>query len=208
MEFAALATADLTPPPFHEGLCDWSRGDGTPSSMTYEDCAGARLIPEDPDFGDCLELERLEPLQRLRYMGELPIHPDRRVELRLRLKAVSGASGSARAAAWPGGAGGQGIPDLPAAGQLVALPAAGRILNLRLVIARRAGVGVDLAWDDRALYAHVGLDLLGPVGGRVRIANLAAREVATPRPARDLPGLVGAERGGASHPLPPRHGSR
>lgn len=195
-----MATAptpnDLTPPPFVEGLCDWSRGDGTPTSPTYEDCAGARLVPDDPDFGDCLELERLEPLQRLRYMGELPFHPGMRVEVRLRLKSVSSAPGSARAAAWPGGAGGIGVPDLPLAGRLMTLPPPGGILDLRLVIARQPALGVDLTWDARALYAHVGVDLLGPVGGRVRIANLTAREIATPLPARDLPGFVCGETGG------------
>ena len=196
MAAAAPTTADLTPPPFHEGLCDWSSGDGTPASPTYEDCAGARLVPDDPDFGDCLELERLESLQRLRYMGELPLHPGMRVEIRLRLKPVSGAPGSARAAAWPGGAGGTGVPGLPAAGRLIPLPPPGGILDLRLVIARHPALGVDLAWDARALSAHVGVDLLGPAGGRVRIANLAAREIATPLPAGDLPGFVGREMGG------------
>lgn len=182
--------ADLTPPPFHEGLCDWSCGDGTPCSPTYEDHRGARLIADDPDFGDCIEIERLEPLQRLRYMGELPLRPGVRVELRTRLKACAGVPGSARAAAWPGGAGGQGIADLPSVGRLAALPAIGGVIELRLVIARAPGPGVDLVWDARALYAHVGLDLIGPVGGRVRIANLAAREVATPRTARGLPGFA------------------
>ena len=195
MAAAAPTTADLTPPPFQEGLCDWSCGDGTPASLTYEDCPGARLIPDDPDFGDCLELERAESLQRLRYMGELPLHPGMRVEVRLRLKPVLGAPGSARAAAWPGGAGGIGVPGLPLAGRLAALPALGRILDLRLVIARQPALGVDLAWDARALYAHVGVDLLGPVGGRIRIANLAAREIATPLPARDLPGFACGETG-------------
>jgi hypothetical protein len=197
MAATALTTADLTPPPFVDGLCDWSSGDGTPASPTYEDSPGARLIPDDPDFGDCLELERSESLQRLRYMGELPLHPGMRVEIRLRLKPVLGAPGSARAAAWPGGAGGIGVPGLPLAGRLVALPPIGGILDLRLVIARQPSLGVDLAWDARVLYAHVGVDLLGPVGGRVRIANLAASEIATPLPARDLPGFVGREMGGA-----------
>ena len=106
------------------------------------------------------------------------------------------ATGSARAAAWPGGAGGIGVPGLPLAGRLVTLPPSGGILDLRLVIARQPSLGVDLAWDARALYAHVGVDLLGPVGGRVRIANLAAREIATPPPARDMPGFVCTEPGG------------
>ncbi len=57
-------------------------------------------------------------------------------------------------------------------------------------IARAPSSFVDLVWDDRALYAHVGLDLIGPVGGRVRVANFAAREVASPALAADLPGFA------------------
>lgn len=187
---SAVLSADLAPPPFHDGLWDWSCGDGTPASASYEECGGALLAAGDPDFGDCLELERREPLQRLRYMGELPLRPGVRVELRIRLKAVAGPPGSARAAAWPGGAGGRGVPDLPGVGRLVALPAGGGIADLRLVIARAPGPAVDLVWDHRVLYAHVGLDLLGPVGGRTRIANFSAREVLTPSGARSLPGFA------------------
>ncbi len=190
MPAAVLFSADLAPPPFHEGLWDWSCGDGTPTSPSYEECGGAWLVSGDPDFGDCLEIERQEPLQRLRYMGELPLRPGALVELRLRLKAVSGGAGSVRAAAWPGGAGGRGVADLPAAGRLAALPPVGGVAELRLVIARAPSPFVDLVWDDRALYAHVGLDLIGPVGGRVRVANFAAREVASPALAADLPGFA------------------
>lgn len=195
MPAAVLSSADLAPPPFHEGLWDWSCGDGAPASPSYEETRGAALVSGDPDLGDCLELERQETVQRLRYMGELPLRPGAWVELRLRLKGVLGAPGLARVAAWPGGAGGRGIADLPKLGRLVSLPARGRVAELRLVIARAQGPGIDLVWDHRALYAHVGLDLLGPVGGRVRIANFAVREVRTRAGACSLPGFAPAPPG-------------
>ena len=36
---------------------------------------------------------------------------------------------------------------------------------------------LDIAWDHRAVYAHVGIDLLGPAGGVVRVESVAVREV-------------------------------
>jgi hypothetical protein len=182
---------DLTPPPFAEGLADWSRGDGTPASPSYEDCAAARVARGDPAFGDCLELRKLEREQRLRYMGELPIPRAGAVEVRVRLRALRGPLPSARIAAWPGGLGGRGLTDLPARGPLADLEAQGAVCDLRLVIARGPRPGPCLVWDARALYAHVGLDLLGPCGGVVRIADLAVRVLAAgPAASAGLPGFA------------------
>ena len=59
------------------------------------------------------------------------------------------------------------------------------------MIGREALAGVDLVWDLRALYGHVGIDLLGAPGAVVRIENLAVRDVTrrfTPH-GRVLPGF-------------------
>ena len=56
MNLHAHAEVDLMPPAFVEGLDDWSRGDGTPESPTYDAAENARLAPGDADFGTCLEL--------------------------------------------------------------------------------------------------------------------------------------------------------
>jgi hypothetical protein len=187
---ASLASPlDLTPPRFVEGLADWSRGDGAPDAPSFEGWAAARIVEGDADFGDCLELALSARAERMRYMGELPLRSGAAVELRLRLKAVRGPVSRCpvprvRIAARPGAAGARALPDLPAAGPLVPLPADGAPVELRLVLARAPGPHVDprvdLVWDARALYAHVGLDLLGQPGGRVRIADLAAREIVPP----------------------------
>jgi hypothetical protein len=176
MDLYAEAEPDLMPPPFVEGLDDWSSGDGTPGSPTYDAAGNARLALGDPDFGACLELRKAEPVARLRYMGELPVRPGAFVEVRARLKALRGPLPLARIAAWPGGAQGRGL-DLPGAGPLLPLPGHGLVLELAAVIGREALPGVDLVWDARALYAHVGLDLLGPTGAVVRVEGVAAREV-------------------------------
>ena len=168
---------DLMPPAFAEGLDDWARGDGTPESPTYDRIESARIAMNDRDFGACMELRKTDSVQRLRYMGELPIRPGSYVEITARIKALRGPLPMVRIATWPGGAGGQGIADLPSTGPLLRLVAHDVPVGLRLVIGPQAGPGVDLVWDDRALYAHVGLDLVGPDGGVVRIGDIAVRDV-------------------------------
>lgn len=168
---------DLTPPPFSDGLYDWSRGDGTPDSPTHAEAAEARLVADDPDFGTCLELRRTGTLQRLRYMGELPLRPGRFVEISARLKAIAGPAPSAAMAATAGGRGGQPLSDLPERGATTGLPGQRQPVELCAVIGPLAMPGVDLVWGPAALYAHVGLDVFGPPGGVLRIENLCVRDV-------------------------------
>ncbi|MBP6999945.1 hypothetical protein [Amaricoccus sp.] len=180
---------DLTPPRFAEGLADWARGDGAGSCAgSCEDWPAVRLVHDDPDLGDCLELRMTGRAERLRYLGETPLRPGAAIEVTLRLRAVAGPVPRARIAAWPGGRGGRVLAGLPTGGAFAPLPADGAPVERRLVLARAPGPGVDLAWDGRALFAHVGLELAGAPGGVVRIADLAARERAGPA----LPGFGAA----------------
>lgn len=168
---------DLMPPPFVEGLDDWSRGDGGPEGPTWEAAENARLALGDPDFGACLELRKVAPVERLRYMGELPLRPGSFLEISARVKALRGPLPRARIAAWPGGAGGWAVEDLPQLAAEAAIGADRAPVVIAAVIGPEARPGVDLVWDARALYAHVGLDLVGPSGGVVRIEGVAARDV-------------------------------
>ena len=177
MNFHATLELDLMPPAFAEGLADWSCGDGTPDCPTYEEAENARLARNDPDFGTCLELRKIAPVERLRYMGELPIRAGAYVEVAVRLKALRGPLALAQIAAWPGGRDGRLVPDLPMAGPVVGARGHGVVLELAAVLGPEARPGVDMVWDHRAIYAHVGVDLLGPVGGVVRIESVAVREV-------------------------------
>lgn len=182
---------DLMPPSFAEGLDDWSQSDGTPESPTYETAENARLARNDPDFGTCLELRKTAAVQRLRYMGEVPLLAGAYIEVAARLKVLRGPLPQAQVAAWPGGAQGKGIPGLPVAGRPVDLTGHGIVFEMTAVIGREARPGVDLVWDDRVLYAHVGLDLTGPVGGVLRIDSVTVRDATgrfTP-PGRALPGF-------------------
>ena len=173
----SVSDLDLSPPPFAEGLDDWSRGDGTPDSPTYEDSPGARIVGDDPDFGSCLELRKIAPLQRLRYMGEVPIRRGACVEVIARVKVLRAPLMRAQISAWPGGAHGRGVADLPTTGPVGEVGALDEVLTLCAVIGPEVRPGIDLVWDARAIYAHVGLDLLGPIGGVIRIADLRLRDV-------------------------------
>jgi hypothetical protein len=165
---------DLTPPGFAEGLEDWSRGDGTPDSPTYEAVPHARLVASDPDFGLCLELRKVEPVQRLRYMGEMPFLPETRIEVSVRLKVLRGPLPMVRIAAWPG-AHGRRIDDLPSTGPARTVRSVGAVETFAGVIGCAPGPEVDLVWDDRPLYAHVGIDILGLNGTVLRIENMTVR---------------------------------
>ena len=182
---------DLMPPPFVEGLDDWSKGDGTPDCATYDRDPAARIARGDADFGICLELRKADPVQRLRYMGELPVRAGTFLEISARLKVLRGPLPLVQVAAWPGGAGAKGMPELPSTGPLVRIRAHEVVVDLSAVIGSLPHPGVDMVWDHRVLYAHIGLDIVGPAGAVIRIADLAVRDV-TPAFAptgRTLPGF-------------------
>jgi len=80
----------LMPPKFSAGLGVWSSQDGTPGSDTYANNLNAAIVPADSDFGGCLELVKTEPVQALRYMGETPLIPECYLQVRVKVKAVSG----------------------------------------------------------------------------------------------------------------------
>jgi hypothetical protein len=177
MNFHARPEVDLMPPPFAEGLDDWTWGEGMPDGPSYDEADFARVAPRDLVFGTCLELRTVEPVQRLRYMGELPVARGAFLEVTAALKVVRGPLPKARIAAWPGGARGLGVAGLPMQGPLETFAGHDRVRELRAVIGPAALPCVDLVWDERVLYTHVGLDLVGEAGAVVRVSGIAVREV-------------------------------
>lgn len=185
MHSAALQEIDLMPPAFSEGLHDWSRGDGTPESATYGDAGYSDAwIVEDEDFGACLEIRKTDTIQRLRYMGEMPFRPGSYIEVSARLKALNGPRGLVRIAALPGGRQGKPVDGLGTTGNVVGLDIFGRGYEASAVFGPVLRPGVDVVWNDKVLYAHVGLDIIGPNGGVVRVENLQVRDVT-----REITGL-------------------
>jgi hypothetical protein len=177
MQRTSWVRLDLMPPAFEEGLYDWSRGDGEPDSPTYATAENVRIARGDADFGTCLELRKVDPVQKIRYMGELPVLPGAFLEVSTRVKALRGPLPVARIAAWPGGAGAAGVVGLRTTGEEVPLEEHDAVRVLRAVIGPTPAPEVDMVWDARVLYAHVGLDILGADNAVVRIDRVCVRDV-------------------------------
>lgn len=165
------------PPQFSTGLDVWSSQDGTPGSATYDGAGNAALVPADQDFGGCLELQKTDATQKLRYMGQTTILPGCYVRVRARVKAISGNLPSVRIAAWAGGAGNAHVTGLNEVGPSVSLTAYGEVVEISAIIGTGARGGVDMVWNNAAIYAHVGLDLTGSNGGVVRVDDLIVEDI-------------------------------
>lgn len=189
MNKAITDGALLMPPAFESGLDVWSSGDGTPGSDTYDGAANAVFVPSDQDFGGCLELQKISATQQLRYMGETPLLPGCYLQIRARVKAVSGNLPNVRIAAWAGGAGGVNVPGVTQTGPMATLTSYGDIVEISAIVGAGARGGVDMVWGPSALYGHFGLDLTGPDGGVVRIDDIEITDV-TDAFLRDMLSLV------------------
>lgn len=166
----------LMPPPFAAGLGVWSRTNGTAGSPTYAGDANAAFVPSDPDFGGCLEILKTEAIQRVRWMGQVPILPGCYLRVTVRIKALSGSLPGVRIAGYAANAGGGLIGSVPASASTVSLTSYGTVATVRAVIGTGARGGVDMAWPGVA-YGHLGLDLTGPNGGLVRIDDIEIEDV-------------------------------
>ncbi|KAA0912080.1 right-handed parallel beta-helix repeat-containing protein [Aquicoccus porphyridii] len=167
----------LMPPAFAGGLDVWSSGDGTPGSDTYDNALNAAFVPADQDFGGALELQKVESVQRLRYMGETPLLPGCYLRVSARVKAISGNLPGIRIAAWAGGAGGAHVPGLTETGPGVTLSQYGEVVEVSAIIGAGLRTGVDMVWGPEPLYGHFGLDLTGSNGGVVRIDDIVIEDV-------------------------------
>ncbi|MFT5616600.1 MAG: hypothetical protein ACI8Q6_003905, partial [Granulosicoccus sp.] len=159
----------LMPPAFESGLGVWSSGDGTPGSDTYSGAANAAFEPADQDFGGCLELLKTQSVQQLRYMGETPLLPGCYLQIKVRLKAVSGNLPNVRIAGWAGKAGGNHVSGVIEVGPTTTIASYGDVVEISAIVGAGLRGGVDMVWGGDALYGHFGLDLTGATGGVVRI---------------------------------------
>jgi hypothetical protein len=167
----------LTPPEFAGGLTVWSRGDGTAGTPTYDGAADAALIAADQDFGGCLELQKTETTQTLRYMGETTILPGCYLQVRARVKAISGAFPTVRVAAYAGQLGGAAVPGVVTTGPSVTLDTYGEVVTITAIVGTGSRTGVDMAWGTSAAFGHFGIDLTGPDGGVIRVDDIEITDV-------------------------------
>jgi hypothetical protein len=179
----------LMPPAFEEGLGVWSSGDGTAGSDTYQGAANAALVPSDQDFGGCLELQKTASTQRLRYMGQTPIFPGCYLQIKVRVKAISGNLPSVRVAAWASQGGGSHLNGVVETGPQTTLTNYGEVVEVTAIVGTGSRGGVDMPWGIAAQYGHFGLDLTGSNGGIVRIDDIQIIDI-TGAFLRDMIGVV------------------
>ncbi len=166
----------LMPPPFAAGLNQWSREDGTPGSATYAGQPNAAYVPSDQDFGGCLEVQKLDSVQKLRYMGETPYQPGLYLRVTARIKAVAGNLPSVRIAGYAARANGTGV-TVTGFGPSVALTSYGQVVTVSAIIGSGNRQGVDMVWGTEPAYGHFGLDLTGASNGVVRIEDIIIEDV-------------------------------
>ncbi|MEM1101311.1 MAG: glycosyl hydrolase family 28-related protein [Pseudomonadota bacterium] len=165
------------PPAFADGLDVWSSGDGTPGSDTYDNAANAAFVPADQDFGGALEILKNAGTTKIRYTGETPILPGCYLQIRARVKCISGSFPSVRIAAFAGAAGGANLAGVVETGPATTLSAYGEVVEVSAIIGTGARGGVDMPWGREALYAHVGLDFTGANGGVLRVDDIEVEDV-------------------------------
>jgi hypothetical protein len=165
------------PTPFEQGLDVWSSGDGTPGSDTYDGAINAAFVPADQDFAGCLELQKTESTQRVRYMGETQFFPGCYLRVTARIKAISGNLPSVRIAGWPGDSAGDHVTGLAQVGPSVTLTSYGEVVEVSAIFGSGNRNGVDVVWPSPVSIGHMGLDLTGPNGGIVRIDDIQIEDV-------------------------------
>ena len=166
----------FTPPPFSAGLSNWSSGDGTVGSPSYQGSANAALVPADQDFGGCVELLKTAVTQKLRAYMFTPIPPGCYLQVTVKIKAISGSFPSVRIAGWAGNAGDANVA-VPQTGTSVTLDTYGKVVTLKAIIGSGNRPGVNLVWGTVPVSGHFGIDLLGATGGVVRIDDIEIEDV-------------------------------
>ncbi len=177
------------PPAYAAGLGVWSSGDGTPGSPTYEGSGTGVFVPADADFAGCLEIYKTAEPQRLRYMGQTPLLPGCYLQIKARVKAISGPLPEVRIAGWAGGAGDAHVDGLAEQGPAVQLTGYGTVHEVTAIVGTGLRPGVDMPWGNAVLYGHFGLDIEGTNGAVVRVDDIEITDV-TSVFLRDLIGLV------------------
>ncbi|WP_434290776.1 glycosyl hydrolase family 28-related protein [Celeribacter sp. SCSIO 80788] len=167
----------LMPPAFENGLDVWSSEDGTPGSATYDGAANASLVVADADFGGCLEIVKNTTLTKLRYMGETPLQPGMYLQIKARVKAISGNLPSVRIAGWAGNGALAHVTGLTEIGAETVLTAYGEVVEVTAIVGSGQRGGVDMPWGIEPVYGHFGLDLMGANGGTVRIDDIVIEDV-------------------------------
>ena len=112
MAITITGNKSLMPREFRLGMNQWSRTDGTSGSPTWAGQANLGMVPADQDFGDCIEIVKLDSVTSLRYMGKTPISPGTYLRISTRVKAIAGNIPQVRIAGYAAAADGSNVPGV------------------------------------------------------------------------------------------------
>lgn len=177
MNKAITEGVQLMPSAFNEGLEHWSSGNGTPGSDTYDTAANAALVTSDADFGTCLELQKTTSTTRVRFVERTPIEPGCYLQIRARVKAVTGNLPSVRIAGYALAGNGSHVNGPTETGPSTTLMAYGDVVEVSAVVGTGARGGVDMVWGTEPAFGHFGLDLTGQNGGIIRIDDIHIEDI-------------------------------
>ncbi|WP_365733991.1 glycosyl hydrolase family 28-related protein [Planktotalea sp.] len=134
-------------------------------------------MPSDLDFSGCLEIQKTDATQKLRYMEETPLLPGCYLRIAAKVKAMSGSLPTVRIAGWAGRSGGAYVSGVKETGNPVSLSAYGEVIEISAIVDFGARTGVDMVWGRDPLYGHFGLDITGPNGGVIRIDDIEIEDI-------------------------------
>ncbi len=169
----------LMPPKFSQGLNLWSREDGLTGQGSYLGQPNAAYVPNDQDFGGCLELEKTSSTQKLRCFQDIPFQPGLYLQVTVKIKVLSGAFPSVRIAGWAGSASAANVTAADQSGPSFALTTYGEVVTIKAIIGSGNRTGVDMVWGTAPVLGHFGLDLTGSNGGVVRIDDIVIEDVSS-----------------------------
>ncbi len=169
----------LMPPKFSQGLNLWSREDGRTGQGSYQGQSNAAYVPNDQDFGGCMELEKTSTTQKLRCFQNIPFQPGLYLRVTARVKAISGALPSVRIAGWAENVGGTNVTIADQIGPSVALTSYGEVVTVTAIVGSGNRMGVDMIWGTAPVLGHYGLDLTGATGGVVRIDDIEIEDASS-----------------------------
>ncbi|QQA42229.1 glycosyl hydrolase family 28-related protein [Pelagovum pacificum] len=176
------------PPPFSGGLDVWSAGDGIPGSDTYDIIPNGIYVAADSTFAGCLEVLKTETVAKVRYTGETQILPGCYLQIRAKVKAVSGPLPAVRIAGWAGKPNGAHLGGVTEVGPSTQLTDYGEVVEVTAIVGTGDRQGVDMVWTGAA-YGHFGIDITGPNSAVVRVDDIEIEDV-TGYFLRDLMAIV------------------
>ncbi len=168
----------FAPPPFSDGLDNWSKGDGSAGAPTYANDTSSAFVPSDPDFGGALELTARSAKQILRARHETPIFAGCYLQMTVRLRLVGGQYPSVRITALALDGADQlltPIAEFTAPAQQI--DGYGKVIEVTAIIGTGKKQGVDIVLPTGAKSARLGIEISGRPGARLVVDDFSVQDV-------------------------------